>query len=526
MKRPLSMFALLALSATVLQAAPMYTIHLSNSERFTECTVIYRSDTSTKFRGKNRDGKIVTKEIPSSSILAMREIEVEAPAEKQTAPAVDTPSEQPQTDTAQTGEEEKKESEQPAEEADKAAEGEVAEKTPPAPPAPEFEDANLKQASGEDKAKDVTLRLREKVQLIDKELAGIQKPSRTLTSICTNTKARVNQQLEEMDKLSLQVAELQVKFNAAGIAEYQFSVLPDDRDKFLKDATAAYNAMVIDMKEKKSRRKVGGLDKFEILFERYQGAPEYKQAHAWYLQTLKDLQKRWTRMQAAEKKKRSKLPTQRAEAMNDSDNEEFEKMEAYFKRNGEEVAKVWYTPSSRNMKMLTNCINKVNDTLRRNDYAKLSEEAGCVPELLQRYWATMDEARNQLVCGNLDAAEKLLRDDESLQTISSLRANTMPQEYRKPMLDEQRAIMNEIRQRTRDIRALQHSLERSTNQLNRAVSSAEAQINNALDAIEKEKAMQTEDQSIEIVNEEEEKKKEEAAQKAAEQKNQAAPAAK
>lgn len=529
MKRPLSIFALLALSASVLQAAPMYTIHLSNSERFTECTVIYRSDTSTKFRGKNRDGKMVTKEIPSSSILAMREVEVQAPEEeKPSAPAEDKPAEQAQADTAQPSEAEKKDDEQPADNADKTDEGNAAAEsaTPPAPPAPEFEDANLKQVSGEDKAKDVTLRLREKVQLIDKELAGIQKPSRTLTSICANTKTRVNQQLEEMDKLSLQVAELQVKFNAAGVAEYQFSVPPDDRDKFLKDATAAYNAMVIDMKEKKSRRKVGGLDKFEILFERYQGAPEYKQAHAWYLQTLKDLQKRWTKMQAAEKKKRSKLPTQRAEAMNDSDNEEFEKMEAYFKRNGEEVAKVWYTPSSRNMKMLTNCINKVNDTLRRNDYAKLSEEAGCVPELLQRYWATMEEARNQLVCGNLEAAEKLLRDDESLQTISSLRANTMPQEYRKPMLDEHRAIMNEIRQRTRDIRSLQHSLERSTNQLNRAVSSAEAQINNALDAIEREKAMQTEDQSIEIVNEEEEKKKEEAAKKAAEQKKQATPAGK
>lgn len=234
-------------------------------------------------------------------------------------------------------------------------------------------------------------------------------------------------------------------------------------------------------------------------------------------------------MQAAEKKKRSKLPDQRAEAMNASDNEEFEKMEAYFKRNGEEVAKVWYTPNARNMKMLTNCINKVNDNLRRNEYTKLSEEAGCVPELLNRYWATMDEARNQLVCGNLEAAEKLLRDDESLQTISSLRANTMPQEYRKPMLDEHRAIMNEIRKRARELRSLQHSLERSTNQLNRSVSSAEAQINNALDSIEREKAMQTEDQSIEIVNEEEEKKKEEAAKKAAEQQKQqqqAAPASK
>lgn len=509
MKRPLSIFALLVLSSAVLQAAPMYTIHLTNSERFTECTVIYKSDTSTKFRGKNRDGKVVTKEIPSSSIMAMREVAVTPGTPEKAEPA------QPVTAPAN---EEKKEEKQSGAEEDKATtdtnspDTADANTAPPAPEKPDFEDANLKKQEGEDKAKDVTLKLREQMQKIDTELAGITKPSRTLLSICNNTKIRINDQLKVMDKLSLEVAELQVKFNAAGVAEYRFSVSAEERTKFLTDATAAYNAMVIDMKEKKSRRKVGGLDKFEILFERYQGAPEYRQAHEWFLRTLKDLQKKWNRMLAAEKKKRNKLPMQRAEAMNASDNEEFEKMEAFFRNNGEEVAKVWYTPSSRNLRMLNNCVNKVNDALRRNEYTKLGEEVGCVPELLNQFWSTMDNARNQMICGHLGDAEKILRADESLQAISGLRINTMPQEYRKPLLDENRALMNEIRKRERDLRSLQNTLERTTNQLNRAVSSAEAQINNALDAIEREKAMQTENQSIEIVNETENEKKEQAAE--------------
>ena len=47
---------------------------------------------------------INTKEIPSSSILAMREVEVQAPEEeKQPTPAADKPAEQAQTDTAQPG---------------------------------------------------------------------------------------------------------------------------------------------------------------------------------------------------------------------------------------------------------------------------------------------------------------------------------------------------------------------------------------------------------------------------------------
>lgn len=519
MKRPLSIFAVLALVCAPLQAASKYTIYLSNSERFTECSIVYKTATTTKFRGKNRNGKEVVKEIPSSSIMAMREVAVstpEQPEQAQQAPAEETTEAPPK-------EEKKQENAAEAEGAEAPAEPEQG-VTPPAPPSPDFEDANLKKREGEDKAKDVTLRLREQVQRIDTELAGISKPSRTLLSICNNTKTRINSQLEAMDKLSLEVAELQVKFNAAGAADYQFSVTTEERTKFLTDATAAYNAMVIDMKEKKSRRKVGGLDKFEILFERYQGAPEYKSAHEWFLRTLRDLQKKWNRMLAAEKKKRSKLPAQRAAVMNDADNEEFKKMEDYFARNGEEIAKVWYTPNSRNMSMLTNCVNKVNDALRRNEYTKLSEEAGCVPELLNKFWSMMDNARNQLVCGNLEDAEKLLREDESLQVISGLRANTMPQEYRKPMLDENRAMLNEIRKRARELRNLQHTLERATNQLNRTVSSAEAQINNTLEAIEREKAMQTENQSIEIVSEEEEKKQEQPGNKAPEDKGEQAPA--
>lgn len=496
------------MTASVLSAAPMYTIHLNNSEQYTECTVVYRSDTTTKFRGKDKSGKNVTKEVPSATILAMREVQAK-PAPAPAAPQ--TPEKSAPTD------------EKPADTKGEEKPGETEAEAPAPPPEPEFRDANIQQKQGEDKAKDVTLRLREKLQEIDKRLAEIKKPSRTLRSICTNTTNRINSQMAEMDKLSLEVAELQSKFNAAGIADYQFTVSPEQRERFLSDASAAYNAMLIDMKEKKSRRKVGGLDKFEILFERYQGAPEYKKAHEWYLKTLRDLQKKWSRMIAAEQKKRSKLQPARASAMDDSDREEYQKMVDYFKRNGEDAAKVWYTPSSRNLMMLNNCLNKVNDNLRRNEYTKLDAEVGCVPELLTQFWDVMEKARNELVCGRLDAAEKILRDDETVRKISSLKSTTMPQEYRKPLLDENRAIVTEIRKRERELRSLKGTLERRTNQLDRAVSSAEAQITNALEAIEREKAMQTEDETLEIVGETPEDKKAADSKKAEEPKKDAAP---
>ena len=503
MKRTLSLFALLAMSAPLVSAATVYTIHLSNAERFSDCTIIYRSDTTTKFKGINRNGKEVIKEIPTTSIMYMAEVErPDAPKDEQSAPTPEAPKQEATTEQPPTPapaepekEDEEKAGEQPA-----APESDAR----PAPPAPqqEYHDANVHEQEGTNKAKDITLRLRTDLQKIDAALADVSTPSRSLRSICDSTRQRVNSQLKNMDQLSLEVVDLQTKFNSAGIAEYQFLTKPDEREKFLHDATAAYNAMIIDMNERKSRRKIGGLDKFEIMHQRYQGAPEYKNAHARYIKTLKELHKKWSRMQFNEKNKRKKLPDTRAAAMVDSDDAEFAKMESYFQREGEDIAKIWYTPSPRNLKMLNNCINKINDNLRRNEYSELDREAGCVPELLTRYWKLMDDTRNLLVCGKLEAAEAMLTNDHTLQAITRLKATTMPQEYRKPLTDENRAMLAEIRKRIRDRRTLKTNLERKTSQLDRAVSAAESQINNALDAIEREKAMQTEDHTLEIVGEE------------------------
>lgn len=530
MKRPLSVFALLGLTATILQAAPSYTIHLSNSERFSDCTVIYRSSTTTKFRGKNRNGKEVIKEIPTSSIMYMAE--VKQTAEPTPAPAPkedDTQAQKQETPDTKPAVAEKKEGDSTAEpeESKETTTDDSQADTPPPAPQSEFHDANVQQQAGTEKAKDATLRLRDALQKIDASLAEVNKPSRSLRSICDSTKLRVETQLKNLDKLSLEVADLQSKFNTSGIADYQFQTKPDDRDLFLRDATAAYEAMVIDMKERKSRRKVGGLDKFEILHMRYQGAPEYKSAHEWYIKTLRDLHKKWNRMLVNEKAKRKKLPDGRAAAMVESDEEEFAKMEAYFQREGEEVSKIWYTPSPRNLKMLNNCINKVNDNLRRNEYTQLDREAGSVPELLTKFWTMMDETRNLMVCGNLEAAEAMLNNDTSLQAITRLKVTTMPQEYRKPLSDENRALLSEIRKRSRDRRMLKTNLERKTNQLDRAVAAAESQINNALDAIEREKSMQTEESTMEIVGEEPEvkqdKKPADGEQKPAAEKKEEAP---
>ena len=71
MKKSSLILSLLMLGISVAQAAPMYTITLTSAERFTECTVAYKSSSTTKFTGTDKSGKKVTKEVPTSSIIVM-----------------------------------------------------------------------------------------------------------------------------------------------------------------------------------------------------------------------------------------------------------------------------------------------------------------------------------------------------------------------------------------------------------------------------------------------------------------------
>ena len=475
MKKTSLIFSLLALGFSVAQAAQIYTITLTSSERFTDCTVIYKSASTTKFRGKDKAGKTVTKQIPTNSIVMMREVvkpapkketpvatpepEPEAPAAQQEAPAADTQADNAESPAAET----------------------TAEQPEP------IQDGNVAQKEGENKAKDATLRLREKLATIDSQMAKISKPSRSLTGQTENVKRRVSRLLEDMDKRALEVSKLQEEFNKAGAADFSFDIVKvEDRDRYVLDGQAAYKAMKIDMKEKKGRRKVGGLDKFEIMRERYQGIPEYKQAYEWYIKTLYDLQKKWTRMHDKEEAARNKLMAERRNAAREQDNREYEKLAAELKADGDDILKVWYTPSPRNMKMLFSCVNRVKDAIRRHEDRELDAEIGTVPSILEEYWNKMDDIRMSLINGDLEGADKKLRENTAYQTIVRLKNHLLPQEYREPIVSQHKAMQNEIQTRLRDYRRLKSSLERSTATLDRLVANSEAQIDNALAAVQKE----------------------------------------
>lgn len=360
--------------------------------------------------------------------------------------------------------------------------------------APKPADAKPAEAEGQKtavgKPMETCNRLRARMEEAEKELAAISKPSRQLQSRCKSTKSYVTSQLERMEAAATEIAQLQEKLDGATAHDYQFTIVPaDQRDKYVQDGLAAHKAMLTDMKEKKKSRKIRGLDKFEIMRERFQGMPEYKEADAWYEQTLKDLERAWTKMKAAEEKKREKLQSAKRQKMEEDDDKGFEKLEKLLKEDGDDIAQVWYQPEPRNMRMLDNCLNKVRDALRRRETTKerQAEYIGCVPGLLTKFWDGMEKSRQALVSGNTEAASERLEEiDDVFNTIIRLPRNVMPEEYKEPLRKQREHLQREIRNRESEASRLARTLDSKLSSLERDRDNVEARIDSLMDDIAEE----------------------------------------
>ena len=511
MKRPFSFLAILALGTAMLQAAPqLYDITLSNAERYTQCKITYETDSVIKFRGTDKSGKVVTKEVKASSVLVRKEAKpVVAKADPK--PAADTKPEAATEEKAEAPAEPAAEGEDapatadeaPAEATEEAADSEESEDAPAAAPAPGH--------SSREKTYDAVAN---KLAALEKMKGGITAPSRTLNSRFNTTKNSVTKNLEKLEAMCAEVDSLQGQVDAMSGMSFHFEIVSEhDRAKYAVDGKAAYDAMVMDMNQKKSSRKIGGLDKFETLRESFQGIPEYKQAYEWYIKTLKDLNKKWDKMIDKEEAARKKYNSDKKAEADERDKKAFEKLKDELEEEGEHIAQVWYTPATRNLYMLRNAKTKVEDALRRNERTKKNEDIGTVTTLISNFWQTMDRARDMMVNGELDEAKELLDSDEDFKKIIRLHATLLPEEYKKPIRDQRAALNDEIKDRINKRRTNQRSLDSKRAALNRLTESTlnqletlETQIKDELETQKQEAeeaaAEETEEESGEETTEE------------------------
>ena len=473
MKRPISFLAILAFGAAILQAAPqLYDITLSNAEKFTQCRIAYETDTLIKFTGTDKKGNVVTKEVKASSVLFKKEVATKAPKTEKTKPAEAPKAEEPKEtpaatpDTTEEAPAESTATETPAEEpAADAAEEDA--------PAPVLNSASSREAT----LNAINARLAE----IDKKKGTVTEPSRNFTSRYNSTRSSIEKSLPKLEAACDEIDKLQAEYESLGNKGFNFDIVSDlDRSKYAIDGKAAYDAMVMDMNQKKSSRKIGGLDKFEELRESFQGIPEYPEAYSWYIKTLKDLDRKWEKAISKEEAQRKKLNATKRETQEAKDQSEYDKLEEYLEKNDEHIAQVWYTPGTRNLVMLKGAKNKVEDALRRNERNKPHEQTGKVTGLITRFWASMDKARELMINGNFDAAREELENNEDFKILVRLHKSLLPDEYKKPIQDQRAALHNELKSRINDRKNMQRTLDTKRSALNRLAEST----NNHVDRLD------------------------------------------
>ena len=283
-------------------------------------------------------------------------------------------------------------------------------------------------------------------------------------------------------------ATLQEEYNKAGSSPFEFTVIPrNEREKYRTDGEAAYKAMLIDMKEKKNSRRIGGIDKYEIMRERYQGIPEFAAAHESYMKTLTTLERSWIKMKAEEEKKRSKLTSAKSDAMKAEDLKDYNKLERYFAETDEKIATVWFNPNKRNLRMIEHCLNKATSALRGAKDFKLDDKVGCTVDMLSSFWMGMDNVAAQMERGEIDSSLESLKGLDVYQNILSLRSNYLPSEYRQEMQEQYRAVEREITERRRTRQNASRTLERALNQKEREFNIADGLIESLINEIQRAK---------------------------------------
>ena len=477
MKRTLIAIALSACLTTLAAAKQLYNITLADSQRYTDCSILIKTDTETKFSGSDKDGYVITRTVNNGDILVMAPVAEEKPAPQ--PKAEDKPKEQ-----------------QPAEQTKEQA-------TPEQPAQQAQEQPQEDEEQPEEEAKpasrdfqSIADSLHAQLDEVDKALATITGPKFSLERRAKSLRGMIERKLPEVEKAAKQVQDAQDAASAKDAEPFTFEIVkPEDRTKYETDGKAAYDAMVEDMKTGKNSRRVGGLSKFEELRKNFQGIPEYKQAHDWYISTLKDLQKKWGKMLSTEDNRRRKLVGERLEKAHQADAKDIEKVTKMLEDENEKYETAWITPSPHNATMLQDAVSRVEDALRRNKNEQMPDAVGRVPEMLKKYWEEMDQAKALLDAGDCAKALDTLTKSDVFKELTRLNRDLLPEEYRKPLQEQHRALEKAIRERTRSVQNAKRTLGGATTRLERTVEGLENQIHALMNDVKRTVQNQAEDQA-------------------------------
>lgn len=356
--------------------------------------------------------------------------------------------------------------------------------------AEETASAETEQASASDEKDSLAAKLaahKESVTKLQDEIAALKDASKSFISRTKRLMELASEKVKSAEKSFDEYQKLLLEKEAFLSKEYVFQVIPEeDRNKFEQEGDKLLKAAMKDLTSKVEKEQIRGLAEFEEIRDAYQGLPKYKESYSQYHKVLTRLAKKWNNLKERMIKDRQKFQSAKLTQTQEIETAQYEKMEQKLKSAGKDINKDWFVPNIANLPMLERICYRAKQSLDSSRNT-VNESAGKVPELIMKYWESMDAARSLMMAGNLEAAKEKIDGDESFRELNSLNRNCMPDEYKDAFRKQQQDFKDELRDRTNGVRKIDQKINRAISSLDRDFSSIEMNVDRVNDELTREK---------------------------------------
>lgn len=341
-------------------------------------------------------------------------------------------------------------------------------------------------AAEEPSANDVIAASRKKLEQVDQAYASLKAPGRLIQSRYPSLMEDVNNHIKKMEEAKNEVDAQAAKKQDINAAEYVFSiVMPEDRDKYEREASELAKRVMTLLSAKQESSLIEGLRQFEIMRESYQGHPQYKEALSLYQKTINKLEKKWSALREAMRRERQKWQQKRLDQQVEAETIQYETLSRKMEADDRNIEEDWFVPKVSNSVMLDRALDRVKRAKsQQNRYADTTVN---VPELMQKFWATMDSYKALMSEGKLDEAVDGMTNNETYREILGLGRYCLPENYKEDIRKQYENMREEIRRRQNEMRAVARTETSAVSAFERESRYVETRISSMVEMIENEK---------------------------------------
>lgn len=338
---------------------------------------------------------------------------------------------------------------------------------------------------------DVIAAYRKQMAQTDQVFASLKSPSRLIQSRYPSHVEDVNTHLKKMEETKNLMEELAAKKQDIVASEYVFSiVLPEDRDKYEREGAELAKRVMSLLSAKQEASQIEGLRQFEVMRESYQGLPQYKEAYSLYQKTVSKLEKKWSGLREAMRRERQKWQQKRLDQQVEAETAQYEALARKMEAEDRNIDEDWFVPKVSNSVMLDRALDRVKraKTSQQNRYA---DSAANVPELMRKFWSSMDDCKALMAEGKYDEAIDGMSNNETYRTILGLGRYNLPENYKEDIRKQYENMREEVRRRQNELRTVSRSEQNAASTFERESQYVNTRITNMAETLDNEKEEET-----------------------------------